>query len=285
MPKLFLKDRLLLRVSGADASPFLQNLITTDLSALAVDEARPGALLTPQGKILFDFMIWQDHDGFLIETDREQAEGLLKRLIMYRLRSPVGIAAVESPGVTVSWDGDAGAGAKDARFAKAGVALTRGIGDQADVDGWSEGDETAYRTLRIACGIAVSGSDFALSDVFPHDVLMDLNGGLSFRKGCYVGQEVVSRMQHRGTARRRTVIVSASGDLPAPGTTLTAGGKAIGTLGSVAGTSGLAIVRIDRAGEAISQDLPLLAGDVPVTLALPAWSGLSFPTAADEAQA
>ncbi len=163
MPKLFLKDRLLLRVSGADASPFLQNLITTDLSALATDEARPGALLTPQGKILFDFMIWRTTTDFLSRRIGNRPKRLLKRLIMYRLRSPVGIAAVESPGVTVSWDGDAGAGAKDARFAKAGVALTRGIGDQADVDGWSEGDETAYRTLRIACGIAVSGSDFALS--------------------------------------------------------------------------------------------------------------------------
>ncbi|MBY5541339.1 folate-binding protein YgfZ [Rhizobium leguminosarum] len=290
MPAVFLKDRSLLFVSGAEAQSFLQNLITTDIAALEADEARPGALLTPQGKILFDFMIWRDGDGYTIETDAGQRDGLLKRLTMYKLRAAVTLAQSTEEGITVSWGEDAegaqgsqGArgsrGARDSRFAKAGVTLTRRAGRHGD------GAEALYDALRISHGIVTSGSDFALQDAFPHDVLMDFNGGLSFRKGCYVGQEVVSRMQHRGTARRRVATVSAATDLPGTGTEITAAGKPVGTLGSVDGGNGLAIVRIDRAGAAMAAGTPLLAGDTPVSLVLPAWSGLVFPASADEASA
>ncbi|MEF0939331.1 CAF17-like 4Fe-4S cluster assembly/insertion protein YgfZ [Rhizobium sp. BR 362] len=279
MPAVFLRDRSFLRVTGAEAEAFLHNLITTDLASLGADEARPGALLTPQGKILFDFMIWRDGPGFLLETDATQKDGLLKRLTMYRLRAPVDFVAVDTEGVTVAWDEHIAESRRDSRFAKAGITLTRTPGQHGD------DAEGLYRTLRIANGIAVSGEDFALQDAFPHDVLMDINGGLGFRKGCYVGQEVVSRMQHRGTARRRVVIVSGSTDLPATGTELTVGGKPIGTLGSTGGSKGLAIVRIDRAGEAIATGTAILAADRDVSLALPAWSGLSFPTQSDEASA
>ncbi len=279
MPAVFLRDRQLLRISGADAESFLQNLITTDLSSLGSDDARPGALLTPQGKIMFDFMIWREGAGFVIETDAGQREGLLKRLTMYRLRAAVALAADDADGVTVFWAEDAADGKEDSRFAKADVRLLRRAGRHG------EDAEALYHALRIACGIAVSGADYALSDAFPHDVLMDFNGGLSFRKGCYVGQEVVSRMQHRGTARRRVVIVDGAAALPPAGTEISAGGKPVGTLGSTVGAQGLAIVRIDRAGEAMAAGVPLLAGDVPVSLSLPAWSGLSFPSSADEATA
>ncbi|NEK14282.1 YgfZ/GcvT domain-containing protein [Rhizobium leguminosarum] len=281
MPAVFLKDRSLLFVSGAEAQSFLQNLITTDIAALGADEARPGALLTPQGKILFDFMIWQDGEGYTIEIDAGQRDGLLKRLTMYKLRAAVTLVPSTEEGVTASWgeDAEGARGARDSRFAKAGVTLTRRAGRHGD------GAEALYDALRISHGIVTSGSDFALQDAFPHDVLMDFNGGLSFRKGCYVGQEVVSRMQHRGTARRRVVTVSAATDLPGTGTEITAAGKPVGTLGSVDGGNGLAIVRIDRAGAAMAAGTPLLAGDTPVSLVLPAWSGLVFPASADEASA
>ncbi|RUM26466.1 folate-binding protein [Rhizobium vallis] len=281
MPDVFLKDRSLLVVSGAEAQSFLQNLITTDIVSLGRDEARPGALLTPQGKILFDFMIWQDGDGYVIETDAGQREGLLKRLTMYKLRAAVTLAPHAEEGVTVSWGEDVNGnqGVQDSRFAKAGVTLTRRPGKHGD------GERALYDALRISLGIVTSGPDFALQDAFPHDVLMDLNGGLSFKKGCYVGQEVVSRMQHRGTARRRVVTVSSATALPVTGTEITAAGKPVGTLGSVEGGSGLAIVRIDRAGAAMAAGTPLLAGETPVSLALPGWSGLVFPTSADEASA
>ncbi|WHO72152.1 folate-binding protein YgfZ [Rhizobium sp. BT03] len=296
MPAVFLKDRALLSISGAEAQSFLQNLITTDIISLAPDEARPGALLTPQGKILFDFMIWQDGDGYTIETDAGQRDGLLKRLTMYKLRAAVTLAARAEEGVTVCWGEGAedvldsqsvrdspsvrdSQGVRDSRFAKAGITLTRRAGRHGD------GAEALYDALRISHGVVTSGSDFALQDAFPHDVLMDFNGGLSFRKGCYVGQEVVSRMQHRGTARRRVVTVSAATALPETGTEITVAGKPVGTLGSVEGDHGLAIVRIDRAGAAMAAGTPLLAGETPVSLVLPEWSGLVFPTSTDEASA
>ncbi len=187
-------------------------------------------------------------------------------------------------GATVFWGEDAAQGTVvDGAFAKAGVAVSRSAGAASDAAS-SEADEAAYQALRISAGLAISGDDFALQDAFPHDVLLDRSGGLSFRKGCYVGQEVVSRMQHRGTARRRVVTVSAATALPAPGTDILAGEKPVGTLGSVSGTNGLAIVRTDRVGDALSTDIPLTAGGLAVTLSLPSWSGLEFPSASDAAE-
>lgn len=278
MPAAFLPDRALIRVSGPEAEHFLQNLVTTDVAALPVGEARPGALLTPQGKILFDFLISRDGDGFLLESAAGQQADLVKRLTMYKLRAAVTIVAEPEAGVTVSWDDERDAAALlDRRFAIAGTVLGRRPGRHAGED------DGAYLDLRIAAGIAESGTDFALQDTFPHDVLMDRNGGVGFKKGCYVGQEVVSRMQHRGTARRRVVIVDGQTALPTTGTEITAGGKPVGALGSVRGARGLAIVRIDRVGEAMAAGIPVLAGGAAVTVSLPAWSGLDFPTVAEEA--
>lgn len=279
MPFAFLSDRALLSVTGTDAQDFLHNLITTDIAGLAEGEARPGALLTPQGKILFDFVIWRIEGGFLIEIDQPQREAFARRLTMYKLRAAVEIALVEEIGVTVAWGGETlPGGIIDSAFARSGIELQRAAGKQAD------GEDAAYHALRIAAGLALSGRDFALQDAFPHDVLLDKDGGLSFRKGCYVGQEVVSRMQHRGTARRRVVIVSAEQDLPVAGTEILAGAKPVGTLGSTSGGRGLAIVRIDRVGDALASGTPLTTSDIAVTLTLPEWTGLSFPTETQEAE-
>lgn len=277
MPSAFLPDRAFVRIAGADAEHFLQNLITTDLGALAENELRPGALLTPQGKILFDFLISRAGDGFHIDIPADQMDAFIRRMTMYKLRSPVTIEALPVTGATVTW-GESADGVADHRFALAGTELRRQIGREGD-----PADREGYDALRILHGVPESGADYALQDAFPHDVLFDKSGGVSFRKGCYVGQEVVSRMQHRSTARRRVVILSADASLPATGTEITIGGKSIGALGTVAGDRALAIVRIDKAGEAMAAGEPILAGDVLVTVALPSWSGLTFPAAAEEA--
>ena len=275
MARAFLATRGWLTVSGPEASDFLQGLITTDLDHLEPGEAAPGALLTPQGKIMFFFTISKFGDGFLIETDADTVDALTKRLTMYKLRAKVEIGKRDEAGVTVVWDEAQPVGsARDIRFAKAGVDLYRLPGGSGAPEG--------YDDLRAQCGVPEAGSDFALQDAFPHDILLDKSGGVSFKKGCYVGQEVVSRMQHRSTARRRLVTVSADSALPETGTEIRAGGKVIGALGTVAGKSGLAIIRIDRAGAAIAAGTPILAGETPVTVALPAWSGLEFITAESE---
>ena len=163
--------------------------------------------------------------------------------------------------MSVFWNENAPtAGIRDGRFGKAGIDLYRIPGASAS------GDIAAYDALRVEHGIAQSGRDYALQDAFPHDVLMDVNDGVSFKKGCFVGQEVVSRMKHRGTE-------------------ITADGKPVGALGTVCGNRALAIVRIDRIADALASGTPLLAETVPVTVALPAWSGLSFPAADPAARA
>lgn len=280
MTSAFLSDRTFIRVSGTGATEFLQNLITTNVEALAQNEARPGALLTPQGKILFDFLISRADDGYLLETSADQQDALLRRLTMYKLRAPVDLQAEDVTGVSLFWDEDALVGSvRDVRFAKAGLSLHRLPGNSA------AGDGSAYDALRVAYGIAASGIDYALQDAFPHDVLMDVNDGVSFKKGCFVGQEVVSRMKHRGTARRRVALISADSALPASGTDIVAGGKAIGTLGTVSGNRGLAIIRIDRAADAMASGSEITVGGVSVSVALPEWTGLSFPSADPAASA
>ncbi|UXT48416.1 folate-binding protein YgfZ [Agrobacterium tumefaciens] len=280
MPSAFLADRRLIRVSGTGAEEFLNNLITADVENLGEGEARAAALLTPQGKILFDFLIARDGTDYLIETGAAEQDALLRRLTMYKLRAPVDLKSEATEGVSVFWNEKAPeAGIRDGRFAKAGVDLFRLPGASA------AGEAAAYEALRVEHGIAESGRDYALQDAFPHDVLMDVNDGVSFKKGCFVGQEVVSRMKHRGTARRRVVTVSAEGPLPDSGTEITANGKPVGTLGTVCGSTALAIVRIDRIADALASDTPLLAEDATVTVALPVWSGLSFPAADPAARA
>ena len=296
MPVVSLNDRALLRLSGEDAEPFLQNLITTDLAALPFGEARPGALLSPQGKILFDFLVSRDGSGIRLDVRADVAEALVRRLMLYRLRAKVEISAPEQTDVSVFWDADWGdpeeaAGRSqndphgaddlysDARFS-GGPSVLRSYAPRAPTAppiNWTE--------LRIANGVAESGADFALGEVFPHDVLLDENGGLGFRKGCYVGQEVVSRMQHRGTARRRVMIVSAGEALPQPGAEVSAGGRALGTLGSTAGNAGLAIVRIDRVKAALDAGVEILAGGTPVQLTIPPRARYTFPAEASAEEA
>ncbi|MDG4854757.1 MULTISPECIES: folate-binding protein YgfZ [unclassified Mesorhizobium] len=278
MPFALLKDRALISVSGQDAEHFLQNILTTDLDALGAGEAKPGALLSPQGKILFDFLISRaGENGFRLECRTDIADDFVRRLMLYRLRAKAEIAKQDQALVTVAWGDDSTASLAnstslaDTRFREVEVRRTYEGAVQ------DSGDAGAWQALRIANGIAESGSDYQLGDAFPHDVLLDETGGVGFKKGCYVGQEVVSRMQHRRTARRRVLVATAEGSLPATGTELTVAGRPVGTLGSVSGGRGLAIARIDRVKAALDARDPIMAGDVPVTLAIPGWAKFSFP--------
>lgn len=283
MPTTLLDDRALISVSGPDAEHLLQNIITTDLDQLAAGEARPGALLTPQGKILFDFLISRDGENvLLIECRADIADDFVRRLMLYRLRAKAEIKKLDQKLVRVSWGDDSSASQidstpadvlRDRRFAEP-AQVWRSYGEGAAGDAENRGD---WERFRILNGMAESGRDYALSDVFPHDVLLDQNGGVGFRKGCYVGQEVVSRMQHRGTARRRVLVATADADLPPPGTDILAGGRSVGTLGSTAGRSAIAIARIDKVKAAMDAGVPIMAGDAALTLAIPAWASFAVP--------
>lgn len=281
MPALILADRKIVRVDGVDAGHFLQNLITANVDAVEPGEARPAALLTPQGKILFDFLISKSSEsGYCCDVRADIAGDFVRRLTIYKLRAAVSIENLDDIKVIAGWNEAAPAGAlADKRFPDE-AQVWRLHGGDAVVDA----DRAAWNAVRISHGVAESGTDFALSDIFPHDAMMDKNGGVDFRKGCYVGQEVVSRMQHRGTARRRVAIVTAEAELPQSGPdeaaiAILAGEKPVGSLGTAVGKTGLAMVRTDRVADALAGDIPLTVGGSPLTLALPAWSGLSFDAA------
>jgi folate-binding protein YgfZ len=290
MPFALLKDRALISVSGPDAEHFLQNILTTDLDALGIGEAKPGALLSPQGKILFDFLISRaGENAFRLECRTDIASDFVRRLTLYKLRAKAEITLADQVLVTVGWANESTTSRFDSTVGADSTAVvdrrfpddvvTRSYGNAA-----ASSDTDAWQAFRVAHGIAESGADYALGDAFPHDVLLDETGGVGFRKGCYIGQEVVSRMQHRGTARRRVLIVQAGLPLAAAGTELTVDGRPVGTLGSNAGTTGLAIARIDRVKAALDAGRPIMAGDMPVTVAIPGWAKFTFPQEAVSAE-
>ena len=258
-----------MRVSGAEARGFLQGLFTCDVERVSPGAPAFGALLTPQGKIITDFIVSQQGDAFWLDAPRELTADLLKRLRLYRLRAQIDLADLsEAMGVLAVWgDAPAPEGAQpDPRDPRLGV---RCIMERAALT--SDPDaRLAYEAQRIACGIPEGGQDFAYGEAFPHEANMDLIGGVDFKKGCYVGQEVVSRVHHRGTARRRILTAALAGPAPAPGTLVLAGEIEVGTLGSSAGAQVLASIRLDRAQDASAVGTQLTAGGVPLTLgALP----------------
>jgi folate-binding protein YgfZ len=280
MPIALLPDRAVVTVSGEAAASFLQGVLTCNVETLEPGEARLGALLTPQGKILFDFLISRGGDGFRLDGPADRAADLAKRLGLYRLRAKVEIAADPGIAVAAAWDGAETAAAterlRDGRLAELGERLYASEGAFS-----ADATEADYHAHRIALGIPEGGRDFAYGDAFPHEALMDQLGGVDFRKGCYVGQEVVSRMQHRGTARTRSLAARyPDGDAARPGTEIMAGGKVLGTTGSTAGSRGLAMIRLDRLGDALAAGQPLRAGDQAVVLQRPAYATFAMPEAA-----
>lgn len=278
-----LTNRALLHIGGSDAEAFLQGLITFDMDRLKDRESGFGALLTPQGKLLFDFFVVPMKDGFLLDTLADAGADLVKRLSMYKLRADVTVTdrsedfcvlALLPPldesapsllhGTVIPDPRHIGLGY---RAYMSNAELGEALADAAMVI-----DETdAYLAKRIKLGVPEAPLDFIYGDVFPHDINLDQMNAVGFEKGCFVGQEVVSRMKHRGTARRRIVLVSSTDELPEAGTEITVEKKIIGKLGSVTAHEGLAAVRVDRVNDAMKEGHFIKAGPVQLTLAIPDW--------------
>ena len=281
MKAAFLPDRGVVKVSGDGARDFLNGLVTTDVALLRPGLGRFGALLTPQGKIVTDFLITEAPSGhgggFLIDCPRALAQGLADKLGFYKLRAKVGIENLsDSLGVVAVWDGEPAMkpdlAFADPRHSALGwrILVPEELAQKvADLIGAEMVDSTVYDAHRIAAGAPRGGLDFMYGDAFPHETNMDRLHGVDFDKGCYVGQEVVSRMQHRGTARTRTIRILLDGPAPEPGASIVAGDKSIGTMGSAAGGAGLALLRIDRAADALQAGTPLTAGGLALRLADP----------------
>ena len=275
-----LTDRGVVSVTGRDSEKLLQGLITNDLEQ-AAPGARPypavhAALLSPQGKILFDFFVVRVADGYLLDVDRAKAAELVKRLAMYKLRADVAIAdassrytifAIWGDGVAARVEAGGGIRFADPRHPLIGLRLLAEAkaGDTfADEPRDNEASHRAYDAERVRLGIPEGGKDYAFGDAYPHETNFDLLHGVSFTKGCYVGQEVVARMQNKTIVRKRVVKITAPAALTS-GTDVLLGEAPIGRIGTVDGTNALAMLRLDRAVEAEQKSQKLTAGGIVVT--------------------
>jgi tRNA-modifying protein YgfZ len=296
MKAALLPDRGVVKVAGDDARKFLNGLITSDLDKVTPTQAAFAALLTPQGKIIVDFLLAEadpaDGGGFFLDCPRALAPTLMQRLNFYKLRAKVIVEDLsETLGVLAVWDGDGsteyGLCIADPRLPELGARCMLPphlAGDAAADLGAELVDAAAYEAHRIALGVPRGGLDFIYGDAFPHETDMDQFGGVDFDKGCFVGQEVVSRMEHRGTARNRIVPVGYDGFAPEAGTPVTAGEKALGTFGSAAQGRAVAMLRLDRAAEALAAGATLSAGGIALHLMKPSWARFPFPNDAKAAE-
>lgn len=281
MKAAFLPDRGVVKVSGEDAHKFLDGLVTTNVELVRPGLGRFGALLTPQGKIIADFLVTQAPEshggGLVIDVPLALAQAFATKLGFYKLRAKVTVENISSQiGVLAVWDGaptvKPDLAFEDPRDPQLGWRLFVPddlVEETAAAIGAEVSDGETYEAHRIACGAPRGGIDFIYGDAFPHETNMDRLRGVDFDKGCYVGQEVVSRMQHRGTARKRTVRVRLEGSAPEVGLPVTAGDKPVGTMGSSANGLGLALLRTDRVSDAIEAGLALSAGGLPLSLVAP----------------
>jgi tRNA-modifying protein YgfZ len=289
MKAALLPDRGVVKVAGDGARKFLDGLVTADLDKVTPENARYGALLTPQGKIIVDFIIAEvareDGAGLFLDCPRALAPILVDRLNFYKLRAKVIVEDLsETLGVLAAWDGDGttdcGPVYRDPRLPALGLRAMvppHLVREAAAELGAEVVGAEAYEAHRIALGAPRGGLDFIYGDAFPHEADMDQLNGIDFAKGCYVGQEVVSRMEHRGTARSRVVPVVSDVFAPDAGVPITAGDKPVGTMGSSISGRGLAMLRLDRVADAQAAGTPLTAGGIEVRPVKPAWARFPWP--------
>lgn len=289
MQAALLPERGVVKVAGADARHFLNGLATTDIGKVAPGAPRFGALLTPQGKIIVDFIVVEalpeDGSGFFLDCPKALVQPLVEKLTFYRLRAKVTVDDLSDRlGVMAYWGGaglsEYGLCYADPRLAALGmrIIVPPELAAETAADlGAALVEPEVYHAHRIALGVPRGGQDFTYNDAFPHEADMDQLAGVDFDKGCYVGQEVVSRVEHRSTARSRVVPVVYDGGAPMEGATVMVGDKQIGVMGSSANGHGLALLRLDRVGDALQSATPMIAAGVPITLAKPDWATFAWP--------
>lgn len=290
---IVLQDRALVRLSGADARSFLQSLISNDVTSLTPERALYAALLTPQGKYLFDFLLFDRGGEILLDAEAARLPALLKRLVMYRLRAKVAIeeaggdqavlavigedapAAFALPAVTAAARVEADAVlAVDPRLAGLGV---RALVPRAGIDafmarhGLAAASFADYDRHRLTLGVPDGSRDLVVEKSLLLESGFEELNGVSFTKGCFVGQELTARTKHRGLIKKRLVPVRTDGPAPPAGTPILRGEREAGEMRSSAGDLGLALLRLEQLAPAAEQAGPLRAADTVLTPAPPSW--------------
>lgn len=261
-----LPDRAVIEVSGEDRVGFLQGLVSNDVAEAAPGRAVWAALLTPQGKWLVDFFIFfSDGERLLLDCEHSQAPALLQRLSRFRLRSKVALRAADEFHVYAAWDGappQAAIAAPDPRLEEAGWRLLSPapLPTTALPGDWDR--------HRLALGLPDGSRDLEPEKTVLLEAGFDELHGVSWTKGCYMGQELTARTKYRGLLKRRLVPVTVDGTLPAPGTPVLRDGTEVGAMRSGLGQTGLAVLRIDALRDVLS------CGEATLTVRVPAWMSL-----------
>lgn len=272
----FLSDRGVIEVAGLDATTFLHKLLTNSVLDIPTGESRYTGLLTAQGKLMFDFVVVPLPEGaaagYYIDCLREQMADLTKRLNFHKMRAKITIEDRSAElGVAAVWGEETPAGIdgvvyRDMRAPGMGLRIIAARDVLAKIDA---SGEAAYEAHRVAQGVPKGGVDYTYGDTFVHDANLDFLHGVDFKKGCYVGQEVVARVHFRNSARKRIVKIHFDGPTPLPGTQIMAGETSIGQVGSTAGSEGLAMLRLDRLEEAKTAGTAVKAGEAAVDATVP----------------
>lgn len=263
---LFRLDRALIRVSGPDRVGFLDNLLTQNVEGL--EGVRYGALLSPQGKVIADMFLWAASDAIVVDTDPKLADALMRRFRMYKLRAHATLENASDLNVAYSPDPFDGALA-DPRMPNGKLGWRKLVSDPEAAA--LTADDGTYWSRRFAQGVPDLAVDMQPEEIFAGEALLDELNGVDFKKGCFVGQENVSRMKRRATTRRKLCHVSFNGARFEYGTPIRAGNAEIGTMRSAQRCSGIALIRLDRALEAQEGGEKLMAGEIEIQLHPPDW--------------
>jgi folate-binding protein YgfZ len=291
-----LADRGVLALRGVEARPFLQGLISNDVERIRSDQAVYGALLTPQGKFLFDFFIAQHDDALLLDAELARLADLQRRLMMYRLRSRVDIEDASAGFAVAALIGEDIAGLVglpprpgacralgrgvafvDPRLVPMGVRALLPAPDGASVLaelGLEAVPHAAYERLRLGLGVPDGSRDLAIEKATLLESGFEELNGVDFAKGCFVGQELTARMKYRGLVRKRLLPVTFAGASPAPGTVIRLGEREAGEMRSSSDGQGLALLRLEHVAKARESGAPLLAGETEVAPLTPDWAKL-----------
>ncbi len=287
MTLTLLDDRAVLRVGGADARAFLQNIVTNDVTRVSANRAVWAALLSPQGKYLHDFFVIAMDDALMLDCEAARIDDLAQRLKGYMLRSKVEIAQVDwavaalmgtdaDAGALVGFEGQGGPFAGglcyvDPRYGGLGARALIPAGAVAELQaaGFEQVEAAIYDYTRACLGIPDASRDLIVDKALPMENGFDALNGIDWDKGCYIGQEMTSRMRYRATIRRQLLPVSIEGPVPDPGTKIMVGDKEAGEMRSSAQDIGLALLRIDAL--ASLGDGRLTAGDSTLTPLRPPW--------------
>ena len=283
----------MIALSGPDAVAMLQGLISSDVTKVTDEQAGYGALLTPQGKFLFDFLILRAGDRLLLDVEQERLAPLLQRLTMYRLRSRVeladasaghALAAVIGEGIAARFALPERAGAcrafaeglacVDPRLARLGVRVVlppERLESALQELGLTPLEPAAYERLRLIHGVPDGSRDLAIDKATLLESGFEELHGVDFAKGCFVGQELTARMKYRGLVRKRLLPVVLKGPPPEPGTIIRHGEREVGEMRSSVDGHGLALLRLDRIAELAQSATPLLADATEVTPVKPDW--------------